>query len=231
IGCRPVAARVPEADDVVIAGVDEEVFGVDGGLAGFGIEIGDDPVGIVVGERVGPEELAGAAIEHEDAAGFAHGGEDVTLLTLLDCRVDPLDEFGIGREARVDESALVGVVGIPIVAGQVLVIPGEFAGGGIEGDGGVAVEIGGRGTGDGVGVAVVAEGALVGHGVGDAPVDELADGIVSAGEAPGGGLTILDVGAAPGFIAGLTDVGGGVEAPGFLAGEGVLRGDVAILML
>ena len=55
-----------------------------------------------------------------------------------------------------------------------------------------------------------------------------AHGIVGAGKSPGGGVALVEIGAAPAFVAGFAVRGSGVEAPDFFAGEGVVRGDVAV---
>ena len=48
-------------------------------------------------------------------------------------------------------------------------------------------------------------GTLVRHGIRDAPVDQLARGIVSARQSPGGRLSIFHIGSAPRFIARFAD--------------------------
>ena len=154
----PVTARIPVTDDVVLAGLLENDVPVDRRLAGFHVDIGDHEVRIVVRKRRGPEKLAGGAIQLEDSAGFADRDRDVALLAALDRGIDPFHELRIGIQSRPQQSSFVRVIGIPIVAGQMLVIPGELAGSGIDRDGGIAVEIGRGGARNGVGIAVVARG-------------------------------------------------------------------------
>ncbi len=49
--------------------------------------------------------------------------------------------FGIGIQPRADQRALVGVIGVPVVAGEMLIVPDELPGLGVERDGRVAVKI------------------------------------------------------------------------------------------
>ncbi len=120
---------------MLLAGLLEDQIIVDLGLAGLDVDSLEHGVGRVVRERRRPEELAGGAVEREDAARFADGYGDVALLTLFDGGVDPFDELRIGSQLEVQQRAFVGVIGIPVVTGQMLVIPVELAGGGIDGDG------------------------------------------------------------------------------------------------
>src|ERR1700733_1341970 len=73
----PVAARVPEANDVVIPGLLEDIVPVDCCFPGLYIDVGEDPQRIVRWKRFGPEKFAVVAVEHEDAAGFTDGGDDI----------------------------------------------------------------------------------------------------------------------------------------------------------
>ena len=79
-------------------------------------------------KRRGPEKFAVVAVQHEDAAGFTDGDDDVALLAGPDCGVDPLHVLRIGTDARAHQRAFMRVVGVPVVAGQMLVVPGELAG-------------------------------------------------------------------------------------------------------
>src|SRR6185436_1256949 len=57
--CRgPVAAGVPEADDVMLAGSREDEVLVDRHAAGLAVDVADEEVGRIEGERVRPEELS-----------------------------------------------------------------------------------------------------------------------------------------------------------------------------
>ena len=99
----------------------------------------------VVRKRLGPEELARVAIERPDAAALADRQRDVALLAARNVRIDPLHELRIGTDRRAHQHALVRVVQVPVVARQMLVVPDELAGVGIQRDRRIAVEIGGRG--------------------------------------------------------------------------------------
>jgi hypothetical protein len=114
---------------------------IDGGAAGVDVDVFEPEVGRRKG-RVGSQELAGAGVEGEDASGLAGGEDDVALFTGFDFGVDPF-ELRIRAQLGVDEGALVGPILVPVVAGEVLVIPQQLAGVGIERQRRVAVEVGG----------------------------------------------------------------------------------------
>ena len=65
---------------------------VDGDLAGFAIDVRDEKQRIVVRKRRGPEELAGAAIDFENSAAFAHHHRDVVLFAARDVGIEPLHD-------------------------------------------------------------------------------------------------------------------------------------------
>ena len=172
---------------------------VDGDLAGFAVDIGNEKQRIIVGKRRGPEELAGAAVDLKNSAAFAHHHRYVVFFAARNIGIEPLHVLRVGIEFFADQRALVRVVHVPIVGGQMLVIPFELARFRIERDGGVAVKIGGRGARGAVGIAIVALQARVRHGIRDAPVERFADGIVGAGQSPGGGeIGVLEI-LAPGL--------------------------------
>ena len=80
-----------------------------------------------------------------------------------------------------------------------------------------------------IGIEVVAEAHVavgIGRGIADAPVGEVGVGIVGA-RVPDRGAAGLPGIARPGFVARLARPGNGVEAPDFLAGLRVERGDEA----
>ena len=211
-----------------LAGRLEHVVPVDGSLAGLDIDTRDDALLRVIRERLGPQKLSRGAVQHEQAASFTDSDRQIDFLPARDVWINPLHEFGIGIEARAHQRSLMGVIGIPIVAREMLVIPGEFPGRGIERDGRVAVEIRGRGARDRVGISVMPRRALVRHRIGDAPVEHLAYRIVGARESPGRCQPLVDRRAAPGFIARFADCRSRVESPGFLAGESVVSRDIAV---
>ena len=128
IGDRPQAAGVVVAADDVVAVLLEQLVIVDAGLAGFQVDAVHVDVGIVVGERPRPQELAGRLLEGEHAAALGDRDHDVALLVRHERRADPFDVLGIGADAGVHENALVIVIRVPVVAGQLLVVPDELAG-------------------------------------------------------------------------------------------------------
>src|SRR5690348_13644261 len=124
------------------------------------------------------------AVESEDATGFTSGENNVAALACLDLPVEPLGGCGRGIESGGDQDAVIGPVFIPIVAGQMLVIPIQFAGVGVDRESGIAVQIGwcvGRNR---IEIAAVALEAGVGRWIRNTPDDGIGSGIVSAREAP-----------------------------------------------
>src|SRR6185503_20074471 len=79
----PVAALVPEADDVALAGSLEDVIPVDRSLPRLHIDIRNDEVGSVGRKRSRPEKRAIVAIEYEDTARLADGHNNIALLIAL----------------------------------------------------------------------------------------------------------------------------------------------------
>ena len=182
----------------------------------------------VVRKRHRPEELAGGAVVEPHAAAFADRDRDVALDAFRHVRVDPLHVPRIGIDDRADQRLFLVDVHVPVVAGQMLVVPDELARVGVERDRRVAVEIGRRMARDRVDVAAVPVAARVRHRVGDAPVDESPHGVVGAGQPPGRRAPLVDGLAAPGLVAGLAGAGARVEPPRFLARARVVRRDVAV---
>lgn len=154
VGRRPEAAGIVEADEHAVAVFLFHLVPVDVGAPRVDVDAGDVEVGHVERERRGPEELPGLPVQNPDAAGLRDLDHHVAFLTARDIGIDPLDCCRIGIDARANEGSLVDVIEVPVVAGQVLVVPDELAGLDVDGDGGVAVELGGSGTWDGVDVAV-----------------------------------------------------------------------------
>ena len=138
----------------------------------------------VVRERRGPEELARLAVVEPDAAALGGRDGDVARDAARDVRVDPFDVRGIGIDDGADQGLLVRDVHVPVVAGQMLVVPDELARVGIQRDRRVAVEVGRRVARDRVDVAAVTIGARVRHRVRDAPVEDSAHGIVASPGSP-----------------------------------------------
>ena len=69
------------------------------------------------------------------SAAFADHHGDVALFAAADAGVDPLHELRIRPDRGAQQCALVRVVLVPVVARQVLVVPGKLAGIGIQGNG------------------------------------------------------------------------------------------------
>ncbi|MCX6585749.1 MAG: hypothetical protein NTX13_04110 [Acidobacteria bacterium] len=169
-----------------------ENVGAVGGFAGLGVDAGEDVLedGFFVGE-----ELPGGAVELPEDAGFADGEQEL-----------------LG--AAVEEDAFKDLVEVEGFTGDVLEVPAELAGGGVEGDGGVGEEAF-------VARFGAAADAEPGFGLGDAPVGGVEFGVVAAGD-PGVAAGAEEIGeGAPGIAAGGAFAGDGIELPGELAGFGV----------
>ncbi len=154
---------------------------------------------------------------------------NVALLAAPDVRVDPLDELRIRVDRRSKQRPLVRVVLVPIVARQMLVVPGELAGVGIQRDGRIAVEIGGRKRRDRIRIAAVPRHPRVRRRIGNAPVDQTPHRIVAPGQTPRRRDARRFWCIAPRFTARLVVAGRRVELPDFLAGLRVVGRDVAVL--
>ena len=91
--------------------------------------------------RAGPQEFAGLAVERVDDAGFAgDAGEDFAAFAGLELGIDPGDLRGVGGDGGVDQDAFEGMVEIPVID-DVLVIPDDLAGVGIDGQRAVVIQI------------------------------------------------------------------------------------------
>ena len=130
---------------MTLTGLLQDEVPVDGRLAGFPIDVGDEELRRVEWKGRGPQELTVIAIEREQAAAFTHTHRDVSLLVAGNIRIHPFHKFRIGIDRGPHEDSLVRVVLIPIVARQMLVIPGKLARIWIQRHGRIRVEIGGRG--------------------------------------------------------------------------------------
>ena len=92
--------------------------------------------------RGGPETLTGLAIEGVDDSGLSRNtGDDLSHFAWPDPWVDPAHRGGIGRDRRVHQQTLKRVVEVPVVV-QVLVIPDDLAGIGIERERRVVIQVG-----------------------------------------------------------------------------------------
>src|SRR5688572_28089951 len=124
---------------MTVDGLLEYEIPVEGRFARLHVDIRNHELRSVNREWRCPQELAVAAVENEDSTGLANRHDDVTLLSSRHRRVDPLHEARIGIEPRSKQSPFMRVVRIPVVAGQMLVIPRELAGVRIQGDSRVAI--------------------------------------------------------------------------------------------
>jgi hypothetical protein len=110
--------------------------------AGLDVDVLQNPMLRVVRKRHRPQELARRAVIEPHAAAFADGDCDVALDALAHLRVDPLHVPRVGLDDGTDEHFLFVDVHVPVVAGQVLVVPHELAGVRLQRYGRVAVQIG-----------------------------------------------------------------------------------------
>ena len=135
----PVLAAVPRgAGEDLLALRAEDELGVLGDRAGGPVDVADH---VLRNGVPGPEELPGLPVQRIDDAGLAgNPGHDPAGLAGLDAGVDPGDLARIRRDGGVDQEPLERMVEVPTVV-QVLVVPDDFAGVGVEGQGGVVVEV------------------------------------------------------------------------------------------
>jgi hypothetical protein len=149
------------------------------------------------------DRFAGEAVEDEEQAHFGdlRDGRD-----------------GLAVAADVEQGGRRSEIVVPDVVMNELLVPELFAGAGVEGNEGVAVEV----VAGAVGAVEVVGGGAEG-GVEDAA------GGVEGEEAPGVGAGAVFVGAGgPGVAAGFAGAGDGVEGPEQFAGDGVPGADVAV---
>ena len=166
IGRRPIAAGIPIARRVRFTeSAFEDDIPVDADFAGLTVNIRNVKFRDVEGKGRGPQKLAVCAIHGEQSSAFADGDDHVALFTFADIGIDPLHELRIGADARADQRPLVGVIEVPVIARDVLVIPRQLAGVDVKGNGKIAIEIRRRRAGNSIGIAVVAFDAMIGHRV------------------------------------------------------------------
>ena len=145
-------------------------------------------------------------------------GHDPPHLAGPQPRVDPLDRVRVRRDRGVDEDALERVVEVPTVV-EVLVVPDDLAGVGVEGEGRVVVEV------LQVGAADEELGGRRGHRGAD--VDEVQLGVVARHHPRADVLALLERHPAPGLVARLARGRDGAPPPQLLAGLGVVGDDDA----
>ncbi len=139
---RPQPARVVETAEHLVAVFLEQLVDVDVRLPGLEVDLVHVDIGIVVGERMRPQEFPGLTFDHEHAAALADRHNDLTLLIARQVGAPPLHVPGVGIDQRAQQDALLVVIGVPVVARQLLVVPDELSGRDVERDRRVAVEIG-----------------------------------------------------------------------------------------
>ena len=181
---RPVALGVPETDGPPLTGRVDEVILINERLARLHVDLRQEKLGSVVRKRIGPQELARRTIERPDATAFADVQRDVTRLAPWNIRVDPFDELRIGADGGPHQNSFVRVIHIPVVARQMLVIPNELAGIGIERHGRIAVKVRRRRKGNRSGVPAVTGRPGIRHRVGDAPDDQPPRRVISSCQSP-----------------------------------------------
>ena len=180
------------------------------------VDVGDH---VLRDGRGGPEEFAGLAVEGVDDAGLAgHAGHHPADLARPQPRVDPAHRVGVGRDRGVEQHPLEGVVEVPVVV-QVLVVPDDLAGVGVEGEGRVVVQVREVGA---------AEHELRGRrGDRRAGVDQVQLGVVAGGH-PAPDVLAVGVGhPAPRLVARLAGGRGGAPPPQLGPGQGVVGSDDA----
>ena len=105
---------------------------IDMSLASFHVDVGDMEFRDVEGKGRGPEKLTGGAVEYPYTSSLPYRDHDVSLLTARNLGVDPFDRLGIRIKGHSEEGSLVGMIEIPVVPWQMLIVPDQFAGVGIE---------------------------------------------------------------------------------------------------
>src|SRR3990172_12197034 len=151
-------------------------------------------------ERPGGDELPVGPIDDVHVAALVRMDEELPHASMED---------------GVDENALVGAVVVPEVMGDLLEVPDDFAGVGIDRHDAIGVEV----------LTHSSRSVEVGGGVPDAPVEEVEPGIVGARH-PGGAPSIFPAVSRPGLVPLLAGSGNGVEPPAELSRLPVESDDV-----
>ena len=194
----------------------KSVSGIHRHLARGAVDLADD---VLHHRRPGPQELAGLPVQRVDDPGLARdAGHHSPALARLQLRVDPGDLLRVGRNGRIHQKALEGVVQIPVID-HVLVVPHDLAGVGVQGQRGVVVQ---------VLLVVAAEHVLRRrrrHRRADVDHVEL---WVVARHHPGADVhALLERHVPPRLVARLSGTRHRARAPDLLAGLGVVGGDHA----
>ena len=155
----------------------------------------------MLGKRPRLEELTVGAIEHPQIPGLGGLHHDFA---------------GAPFEGQVNQVQLESRIVVPNVLRDLLVVPFQPAGVGVEGHDATRVEI----------IAAAAGGVEVRRGIADAPVEKVQFRIVGAGH-PGGTATVAPAFARPRIVALFARAGDGVEPPAHAAGLDVKGGEIA----
>src|SRR5690606_25809034 len=231
VGTGPVGARAEVADDAVGAGRVEDQVAVDDGGAGVHVDVAEQEVRVVLRIGRGPEAFTGELVQRPEPARLADIDHDVAFRAAFQLRADPLHLVGIGIHAGAQDQALLVHVRIPVVSGQVLVVPDQFTVVGIDGQRGIRIQVYRCHHRCHVGTPVALQ-ARVGTGIGDTPVQQATFRIVGTGQAPGGGTATCIGYTVPGVDAGRTGIVFAlreIEHPQQFTGVGVVGRDVAVL--
>ncbi len=123
----PVAACVPETDDLAVTWIFKDELFLDMNFTRGRIDMVEPEFRYVERKWCRPQELAVVAIEREQSTTFGDGDSDVAALAFCDVRIYPLHEFWIGRNGCINQRAFMRCIEIPVITRQMLVIPGQLA--------------------------------------------------------------------------------------------------------
>ncbi len=191
-------------------------LGIHRDLSGGAVDLRHD---VLRHGRPRPQELAGLAIERVDDAGLAgNAGEHLPFLARLESRIDPRHLFRVRRHDGIDDEALERMIEIPVID-DVLVVPDDLAGVGIQRQRGVVVQV----------LLVVAAEQELRRGRADrrADVDQVQLGIVARHHPRADVIAPLEGHVAPRLVARFARRRDRARAPQLLAGARVVRGDHA----
>ena len=125
---RPEAARVPVADELRRAGLVEQHLGVDVRDAGLDVDVVENEMlGVSYGNGIAQRNSPVARSFTQMPPPSPDRDRDVALHAFRHVRVDPLHVPRIGIDDRADQRLLLVDVHVPVVAGQMLVVPDELA--------------------------------------------------------------------------------------------------------
>ena len=180
---------------------------VDGLLAGLGIDRSDH---VLRHRFLVPQPLAIGAVERFEDAELARGYHRLA---------------GLAVDRKIDEHPLVDVIEVPGVVFEMLVVPLQLPGVGIDGEGRVRVHRAVLGA--GLGRQRPAHLGDPRIGLAGAVIDEVLVGVIAPGNPRRGAEPALQRQSVPGVVIGVAGMGDGVDPPQLLAGLGVMAGDEA----